>query len=89
MKKDFLFIWEKKKLIYIVKEVKSFNRKKTLLTYVLHHHRILIPKNMINEKTQSFIKYPTQSKWVNGFLKKTIQNCYNGLKNNCYMLINI
>ena len=22
-------------------------------------------------------------------MKKTIQNCYNGLKNNCYMLINI
>ena len=31
----------------------------------------------------------TQDSWVNGFLKKTIQNCYYGLKKNGYMLINI
>ena len=41
------------------------------------------------ESTQSFIKFPTENEWVNGFLKKTIQNCYIGLKNNRYMLINI
>jgi len=41
------------------------------------------------ESTQSFVKFPTKNKWVNGFLKKTIQNCYNGLKENKYMLINI
>ena len=41
------------------------------------------------ESTQSFVKFPTENKWINGFLKKTIQNCYNGLKENKYMLINI
>ena len=41
------------------------------------------------ESTQSFVKFPTENEWVNGFLKKTIQNCYNGLKENKYMLINI
>ena len=41
------------------------------------------------ESTQSFVKFPTENEWVNGFLKKTIQNCYNGLKENRYMLINI
>ena len=41
------------------------------------------------ESTQSFVKFPTENEWVNGFLKKTIQNCYIGLKNNRYMLINI
>jgi len=41
------------------------------------------------ESTQSFVKFPTKNEWVNGFLKKTIQNCYNGLKENKYMLINI
>ncbi len=41
------------------------------------------------ESTQSFIKFPTENEWVNGFLKKTIQNCYIGLKKNKYMLINI
>ena len=42
-----------------------------------------------DEKTQSYVKFPTQDNWVNGFLKKTIENCYNGLKENKYMLINI
>ena len=43
----------------------------------------------LNEPTQSFKKYPTADEWVNGFLQKTIENCYNGLKPNKYMLINI
>ena len=42
-----------------------------------------------DEETQSFKKYPTKDEWVNGFLQKTIENCYNGLKGNKYMLINI
>jgi hypothetical protein len=42
-----------------------------------------------DELTQSYIKYPTQDEWVNGFLKKTMKNCYYGLKKDCYMLINI
>tara|TARA_B100001939_G_scaffold204408_1_gene175800 strand:- start:311 stop:1396 length:1086 start_codon:yes stop_codon:yes gene_type:complete len=42
-----------------------------------------------DEETQSYIKFPTLDSWLNGFLKQTIENCYNGLKNNCYMLINI
>ena len=42
-----------------------------------------------NENTQSFIKYPTSEKWVSGFLKKTIENCYNGLKMGGHMIINI
>jgi hypothetical protein len=41
------------------------------------------------ESTQSFVKFPTENKWINGFLKKTIENCYIGLKENRYMLINI
>ena len=42
-----------------------------------------------DEETQSFKKYPTKEEWINGFLYKTIENCYNGLKGNKYMLINI
>ena len=42
-----------------------------------------------DEETQSFKKYPTKDEWVNGFLRKTIENCYSGLKSNKYMLINI
>ena len=42
-----------------------------------------------DESTQSYIKYPTQDEWVNGFLRKTIENCYYGLKKGGYMLYNI
>ena len=42
-----------------------------------------------DEETQSYIKFPTQDEWVEGFLRKTIQNCRYGLKPNRYMLINI
>ena len=42
-----------------------------------------------DEETQSYIKFPTQDEWVDGFLRKTIQNCHYGLKPNRYMLINI
>ena len=41
------------------------------------------------ESTQSYIKFPSEDKWVNGFLRKTIDNCYYGLKKNGYMLMNI
>ena len=41
------------------------------------------------ENTQSYKKFPTKDGWVNGFLKQTLQNCYDGLKENKYMLINI
>jgi len=41
------------------------------------------------EDTQSFKKFPTKNEWVEGFLRQTIKNCYIGLKNDCYMIINI
>lgn len=42
-----------------------------------------------NEPTQSYIKYPTENEWVNGYLKDTICNCYEALKMGGYMIINI
>lgn len=41
------------------------------------------------EPTQSYIRYPTSEKWIKEYLTKTIKNCYYGLKNNGYMIINI
>jgi hypothetical protein len=41
------------------------------------------------EETQSYIKYPTKSDWITGFLRKTMENCHYGLKDGKYMLINI
>jgi len=42
-----------------------------------------------DEDTQSYKKYGTKDEWLNGFLRKTFQNCWYGLKENGYMLINI
>ena len=42
-----------------------------------------------DEETQSYVKFPTKEEWINGFLRKTIENCYYGLKSNKYMLYNI
>jgi len=41
------------------------------------------------EESQSYIKFETIEKWINGFYKKTILNCFNGLKKGGYMIINI
>ena len=42
-----------------------------------------------DEENQSWIKYPTKDEWLNGFLKKTFENCFLGLKKNGKMVINI
>lgn len=42
-----------------------------------------------DEPTQSFKKFPTRDGWVEGFLRQTIKNCFTGLKDNGYMVINI
>ena len=42
-----------------------------------------------NEQTQSWKKYPTKKEWLDGFLRKTMQNCYRCLKRDGLMMINI
>ena len=42
-----------------------------------------------DEETQSYVKFPSKSEWIDKFLRKTIQNCRHGLKQDRYMLINI
>jgi len=41
------------------------------------------------EETQSFKRYPTQNGWLDGFLRKTINNCHQSLKDHGLLLINI
>ena len=87
MKKDFSYLG--KQVDIYCKGSEVYKPKKESLDLCFTSPPYFDTEKYANEDTQSFIKYPTQSKWVNGFLRKTIQNCYNGLKNNCYMLINI
>lgn len=42
-----------------------------------------------NENTQSYIKFPTEDLWLNGYLRKTLINVRHGLKQNKYLAINI
>jgi len=42
-----------------------------------------------DEITQSYKKFPTSELWVEGFLRKTIENCYIGLKPTGKLLLNI
>ena len=44
---------------------------------------------MFNFPFPNPLKYPTEDGWISGFLHDTINNCYHGLKNNGYMLMNI
>jgi len=41
------------------------------------------------EQSQSYIKFETIEQWINGFYKKTILNCFDGLKKGGYLIINI
>ena len=42
-----------------------------------------------DEPTQSYVKFETKDYWIEGFLRKTFENCYYGLKYDGVMLINI
>jgi hypothetical protein len=42
-----------------------------------------------NESTQSYVKFNNKSEWIEGFLKRTFENCYYGLKPQKHMIINI
>ncbi len=41
------------------------------------------------EETQSYIKYPSEKQWLDGFLTDTIRNCEYGLKQDGFMILNI
>lgn len=41
------------------------------------------------EPSQSYIRFDTPEAWIDGFLLKTMKNCYYGLKDGGYMIINI
>ena len=42
-----------------------------------------------DESTQSYVRFPTQQQWLNGFMGNTIENCRNYLKDDGKLVINI
>ena len=87
IKKDFNYLTKTVELHKLGSEV--FEPEKDSLDLCFTSPPYFDTEKYSDEETQSFKKYPTEDKWVNGFLYKTIENCYNGLKGNKYMLINI
>lgn len=42
-----------------------------------------------DDETQSYVKYKSKNDWMNGFMKDTLFNCYNGLKPDGILAVNI
>tara|TARA_R110002051_G_scaffold288340_2_gene351125 strand:+ start:794 stop:1879 length:1086 start_codon:yes stop_codon:yes gene_type:complete len=87
MKKDFSYLGKQVDIYKLGSE--EYKPKKESLDLCFTSPPYFDTEKYSDEDTQSFKKFPTEDGWVNGFLKKTIENCYYGLKNNSYMLINI
>ena len=87
IKKDFNYLTKSVELHKLGSEV--FEPEKESLDLCFTSPPYFDTEKYSDEETQSFKKYPTKEEWVNGFLRKTIKNCYDGLKGNKYMLINI
>jgi hypothetical protein len=42
-----------------------------------------------DEPTQSYIKFPTNEAWLNGYMRMTLENCRVGLKRDGFLVVNI
>lgn len=42
-----------------------------------------------DEDTQSYLKFPSQSAWLNEFMRRTLLNCHKGLKSTGHLVVNI
>ena len=42
-----------------------------------------------DDDSQSYVKYKSKSEWMNGFMKDTLENCKNGLKDDGILAVNI
>jgi hypothetical protein len=87
MKKDFSYI--PKKVDIYKQGSEEYLPNKSSLDLCFTSPPYFDTEKYSDEPTQSYIKYPTQDEWINGFLRKTIENCYYGLKKGGYMLYNI
>ena len=87
MKKDFSYLGKQVDIYKLGSEV--YVPEKESLDLCFTSPPYFNTEKYSDEETQSYIKFPTQDEWVEGFLRKTIQNCRYGLKPNRYMLINI
>jgi hypothetical protein len=87
MSKDFSYI---NKQVSIYKQgSETFVPQKETLDLCFTSPPYFDTEKYSNEDTQSYKKFPSKDEWLDGFLKKTIENCFYGLKKGGYMLFNI
>ena len=87
MKKDFSYLGKQVDIYKLGSEV--YVPEKESLDLCFTSPPYFDTEKYSEELTQSYKKFPSEDKWVDGFLRKTIDNCCYGLKKNGYMLINI
>jgi len=87
IKKDFFYLNKSVELHKLGSEV--FRPDKESLDLCFTSPPYFDTEKYSDEETQSYVKFPEWWLWASGFLRKTIQNCQYGLKQNRYMLINI
>ena len=87
MKKDFSYLGKQVDIYKLGSE--EYKPKKESLDLCFTSPPYFDTEKYSEELTQSYKKFPSEDKWVDGFLRKTIDNCCYGLKKNGYMLINI
>lgn len=42
-----------------------------------------------DEETQSYKRYPTNEQWMNGYIRRTLENCRRGLKPDGWLVVNL
>ena len=87
IKEDFEYLGKKVEIHKLGSEV--FQPDKESLDLCFTSPPYFDTEKYSDEETQSYVKFPTKDDWVDGFLRKTIENCYYGLKKGGYMLYNI
>jgi hypothetical protein len=67
----------------------EYKPKKNSLDFAFTSPPYFDTEKYSNEKTQSYLKYSNINTWKEKFLRKTIDNCYSGLKDNKFMALNV
>ncbi|MBC8428441.1 hypothetical protein H8D04_01015 [bacterium] len=87
MKKDFSYLGKKVDIYKCGSEI--YRTDPDILDLAFTSPPYFDTEKYSDEPTQSYIKFPTLDKWVNEFLFQSFENCYYGLKDGKYMIINI
>ena len=67
----------------------EYKPKKNSLDFAFTSPPYFDTEKYSNEKTQSYLKFSNIENWKEGFLRKTIDNCYRGLKPNKFLALNV